>query len=430
MKSSQISFVCSLLLFVTSVASGGNWSHWRGPAGNGSSPDAKPPINWSATENVKWKVPVPGRGSGSPVVWEDRVFVVSAVSADGKGGFDGERLSELAFKLFCFDRKTGKVRWKKTAITATPHQGTHSTNGFASASPCTDGKHVYAHFGSRGLYCYTVDGELVWKRDDFGKMDTRNSFGEGSSPTLEGNKILVPWDHEGQSALYALNRLTGKTIWKTERDEPTNWCTPFVVEHGGSKQVVMNGQTCIRGYELETGKELWRIAGKAQRPVTSAVAINDLVVVASGFRGSYGGAFKLSGRGDLKGTDNVVWSWEKNTPDLASPLLSGDLLYMHKAKSAALSCVNPLTGEAYYTASKIPSLSTLYASPVAANGHVYITDRSGTTVVIKDSKQLEIVSTNSLEEGVDATPALVDDQMFVRGERHLFCIQAAKNPSK
>ena len=141
-----------------------------------------------------------------------------------------------------------------------------------------------------------MDGELVWKRDDFGKMDTRNAFGEGSSPTLVDGMILVPWDHEGPSALYALDQLTGKTLWKTERDdEPTNWCTPFVVEHDGSKQVVINGQTFIRGYDLKTGKELWRIAGKAQRPVTSAVAIDDLVIVASGFQGSYGGAFNLGG---------------------------------------------------------------------------------------------------------------------------------------
>lgn len=422
----KLSFAYNALLLITSVVSGKNWSHWRGPLANGSSPDATPPIEWSATQNVKWKSPVPGRGSGSPVVWEDKVFVVTAVAADGKRGFDGERFSKLTFKLFCFDRKTGKVRWQKDAVTATPHEGTHSTNGFASASPCTDGKLVYAHFGSRGLYCYTTEGELIWKRDDFGNMKTRNSFGEGSSPTLVDDKILVPWDHEGPSSLYALNRFTGKTIWKTERDEPTNWCTPLVVEHNGGKQVIINGQNFIRSYDLKQGKELWRIAGKAQRPVTSAVAIDDLVIVTSGFRGSYGGAFRLSGRGDLKGTKDEVWSWKKNTPDLASPLLSGNLLYFHKAKSASLSCVNPLTGEAYYTASKIPGLSTLYASPVAAGGHVFVTGRSGTTAVIKDGKKLEIVSTNSVDEGVDATPALVDDQIFIRGERHLFCIEAGE----
>lgn len=412
------------ILLLTSLAFGENWAHWRGPEGNGTSPSAKPPVTWSETKNIKWKAPVPGRGSGSPVVWKDKIFVVSAVASNGGRGFDGERLSKLKFNLFCFHRENGKLIWEKTAVSATPHEGTHSTNGFASASPCTNGRHVYAHFGSRGLYCYTIDGELVWKRDDFGKMNTRNTFGEGSSPTLIDNMILLPWDHEGPSALYALDQLTGKTIWKTERkDEPTNWCTPFVAEHNGQKQVIMNGQTFIRSYDLKTGGELWRIAGKAQRPVTCAVAKDDLVIVASGFRGSYGGAFRLSGRGDLKGTKDVVWSWEKNTPDLASPVLSGDLLYMHKAKSASLSCINPLTGEAHYTASKIPGLSTLYASPVAANGHLFITGRSGTTVVIKDQTKLEIVSTNSVGEGVDATPALVDDQIFIRGEAHLFCIQ-------
>jgi outer membrane protein assembly factor BamB len=379
-------------------------------------------VKWSATENVKWKVPVPGRGSGSPVVWEDKVFVTSAVAADGGLGFDGERLSKLSFKVFCFDRATGKVLWEKTAVEATPHEGTHSTNGFASASPCTNGTHVYAHFGSRGLYCYTMAGDFVWKRDDFGKMQTRNGFGEGSSPTLAGDKILVPWDHEGPSALYALNRLTGETVWKTERDEPTNWSTPFVVEHGGQKQVVMNGQNCARGYDLESGKELWRCAGQTQRPVASAVAFEDLVIVTSGFRGSYLGAFRLDGRGDLEGTKKVAWSWDRNTPDLASPLISGKRLYFHKGKSSLLSCVDPLTGEAHYTTARIPGLSTLYASPIAAGGHVYITGRSGTTVVIKDSDRLEIVATNSVDEGVDATPAPVDDQLFIRGEKHLFCI--------
>ena len=155
----------TLLLSLTSTVFGGTWAHWRGPLANGSSPDAKPPLAWSETKNIKWKTPVPGRSSGSPVVWEDKVFVVSAVAPDGGRGFDGQRLSKLAFKLFCFHRTDGKLIWEKTAVTATPHEGTHSTNGFASASPCTNGKHVYAHFGSRGLYCYTLDGELAWKRD-------------------------------------------------------------------------------------------------------------------------------------------------------------------------------------------------------------------------------------------------------------------------
>lgn len=412
-----------LLAAIQSPALAGNWAHWRGPTGNGSSPDAKPPSEWSATKNVKWKVPIPGRGSGSPVIWDDKVFVVTAVSPSGKGlGFDGRRISKLAFKIYCFDRKTGRVRWEKTATEATPHQGTHDTNGFSSASPCTDGKRVYAHFGSRGLFCYTMDGEFVWKRNDFGKMNTRNDFGEGSSPTLHGGKILVPWDHEGPSALYALDKLTGKTIWKTVRDEPTNWSTPLVVEHAGKKLVVMNGQTCARAYDLESGKELWRCAGQTQRPVTSAVTIRDLAIVGSGFRGNFIGAFRLDGKGDLEGSDHVVWTLDRNTPDIASPLISGNRLYFHSGKSGMLTCLDASTGKPHYTAARIPGISRTYASPMAAGGHVYLTGRSGTTVVIKDGKKLEIVATNSLDEGVDATPAPVDHELFIRGERHLFCI--------
>ncbi|MGV3483590.1 MAG: PQQ-binding-like beta-propeller repeat protein, partial [Planctomycetaceae bacterium] len=237
----------ALLWLFATCSHAENWAHWRGPQGNGTA-DANPPTQWSDTENVKWKVAIPGRGSGSPVVWDQQIFVVTAVPVQGEA-------SKLSFKLLCFDRQTGKPMWERTAIEAVPHQETHATNGFASASPCTDGNHVYAHFGSRGLYCYTMDGELKWKRD-FGKMTTRNGFGEGSSPTLAGDLILVPWDHEGPSFLYALNKTTGEIVWQTPRDEPTCWATPLVVEHEGKQQVIMNGQNAARAYDLETGSEL------------------------------------------------------------------------------------------------------------------------------------------------------------------------------
>jgi len=235
--------------------------------------------------------------------------------------------------------------------------------------------------------------------------------------------ILVPWDHEGPSALYALNRLTGKTVWRAERkDEPTCWATPLVVEHKGSKQVVMNGQTCARGYDLKSGKELWRCSGQTQRPVASAVAIGGLTIVGSGFRGSFIGAFDLGGRGDLEGTGNVVWDLDRHTPDIASPLISGPRLYFHSGKSGILTCLDAVSGKAHYIAERVPEISRTYASPIAAGGHVYVTGRSGTTVVLKDGKKFEVVATNTVGEGVDATPAPVDGELFIRGERHLFCI--------
>lgn len=401
-------------------ANADNWAHWRGPIGNSVAPGAKPPIEWSATKNVKWKVAIPGIGSGSPVIWENKVFVVTAVPHDSSAS--GRSITKLAFKLLCFDRNTGKKLWEQTATETTPHERTHVTNGFASASPCTDGERVYAHFGSRGLYCYTLDGKLVWKRNDFGKMETRSGFGEGSSPTLEGTKILVPWDHEGPSALYALDKLTGKTLWKTDRDEPTNWSTPHVVEHNGRKQAIVNGENYARSYDLETGRELWRCGGQTERPVACAVSAEGLVVVGSGFRGNYMGAFRLDGKGDIGDTKHVVWELNRNTPDIASPLLSGDRLYFHKGKSGMISCVDLKTGKAHYSSKRLKGISATYASPIAANGHVYLTGRRGTTVVIKDSNELEIVASNSVGETVDATPAPVDNQLFIRGEKHLFCI--------
>ncbi len=420
----------SAILFslLGSPAVADNWGHWRGATGNGAATDAHPPTEWSATKNVKWKVEIPGRGSGSPVVWGNQVFVVTAVNAAGEqpggGRSGGGSLSTLQFVLMCFDRTDGRLQWQRVATVAKPHQGTHSTNGFASASPCTDGEHVYAHFGSRGLYCYTMDGELKWKRTDFEPMTTRNSFGEGSSPTLEGDKLLVPYDHEGQSYLYALNKLTGETIWRVERDEPTCWATPLVVEHAGKKQVVMNGQNYARAYDLESGKELWRCGGQTDRPVASAVAGDGLVLIGSGFRGYFLGAFRLDGSGDIEGSKSVAWTLDRDTPDIASPLLSGGRLYFHKGKSGLLSCFDAATGKAHYSASRIPGINSTYASPIAAGGHVYLTGRSGTTVVIKDDKVLNIVATNSVGETVDATPAPVDNQLFIRGERHLFCIES------
>ncbi len=378
-----------------------------------------PPVAWSASQNVKWKVAIPGSSSGSPVVWEDRVFVVSAIPTGKSSG----RLPELEFTTFCFDRDAGDLLWKTTAVVATPHQATHQTNGFASASPCTDGKHVYSHFGSRGLYAYTMEGDLVWKRDDFGRMITRNDFGEGSSPVIAGDKILVPWDHEGDSYLYALDKNSGATIWKTPRDEPTCWATPMVIPSSTGPQVIMNGQTMARAYDLETGKELWNCGGQTQRPVASPVYRDGIVYVGSGFQGSFLAAFKPDSRGDIAGSDAIVWSVNRDTPDIASPLLSENRLYFFKAKTGLLTCLNADTGNPFYQTVRLPGIQTTYASPVAAGGHVYLTGRSGTTVVIDDASEFKVLSINSVGEGVDATPAIADDQIFIRGEKHLFCIQ-------
>lgn len=421
----SIAYTALVLLSLVPLARADNWAHWRGPTGNGVANNASPPVEWSDTKNVRWKVEIPGRENSSPVIWDQQVFVTTAAPVGGEKE-SAKKDSEFEFQIFSFDRSTGKPLWQQTATVLKPHEGTHATNGFASASPCTDGQHVYAHFGSRGLYCYTMDGKLVWKRDDLGEMETLMGFGEGSSPTLAGDKILVPWDHQGPSALYALDKLTGKTVWKADRDETTCWSTPLVVEHEGKKQVITNGQKFARSYDLETGKELWRCAGQTRRPVASPVAANNMVYIGSGFQGAFLGAFKLNGEGDVQGTDQVAWVINRDTPDIASPLLTNGRIFFHKGKSGLLSCVDALTGKPHFTAIRIPGIDTTYASPVAAGGHVYLTGLNGTTVVIKDADELEIVATNSVDEVVGGTPAPVDNQLFIRGSKHLFCIADAE----
>ena len=430
--------ICMCLLSATATAQE-NWPHWRGPTGNGISETAKPPIEWDAEKNIKWKVAIEGKGSGSAVIWQNKVFVVTAVT-EGEANTDGQPrrrtqgrrrrggsskpTKETAFQLLCFNRDNGDLLWSKTAIKTVPHEGVHGTSNYAASSPCTDGKHVYAHFGSRGLFCYSLDGDLVWKYDKFEPMTTRGGFGEGSSPVLAGDKLVVPHDHEGQSMLYAFNKTTGDVVWEVKRDEPSNWGTPMVVQQGGRYQVVATGQNKVRAYDLETGELLWSCGGQVMRPVASPVKFEDMVVLASGRGGSFMGAFKLDGTGDIEGTDKVAWTLHKNTPDIGSPVLSGNRLFFYKAKTGIVSCYNVKTGEPFFEATRVSKINSTYASPVVANGHVYLTGRSGTTVVIKDAEKFEIVNVNSVGEGVDATPAPVDGQLFIRGEKHLFCVEA------
>lgn len=417
----------SLVALLTVSAQADNWPNWRGPTENGVAPNASPPTEWSAAKNVKWRVPLSSKENSSPIIWEDQVFVVATEIV--KPGQGEELLPELAFNLLSFDRNTGSLRWKQTAVITRPHQKAHDTSGFAAASPCTDGEHVYAYFGSRGLYCYTMDGVPVWKRDDFGKMETLNRFGEGASASLHGDAIIVPFDHEGQSALHLLNKHNGDTIWKVDRDEPTGWCTPMVSEQDGRKQIIMNGHNFARGYDFESGKELWRCSGQTKRPICTAVVGDGLVYVSSGFQGDFMGAFRLDGIGDIGGTDQVAWTINQYMCDMTSPLLTNGRLYYHQRKTANLSCADATTGEVLFGPERLPGLETsqAYASPIAAGGYVFVTGTNGTTVVIKDAPSLEVVATNSIDEFVGGTPAAVDDELFIRGDANLYCIETAKS---
>ena len=467
------SFVFFNLLAITTHAEESewlaNWHRFRGPEGTGVAPLAKPPIEWGEEKNVKWKVEVPGRGNASPIVWGDRIFLLTAIKTDrtslaakqgsssymkltvdstrkipsklvqetlektdrprgrrgGPGRFGrGAGTSPTNVHLFvvmCLDRNSGKTLWEKTACEVIPHEGHHRTSSYASASPVTDGKNLYVSFGSRGIYSYDMNGNFRWKKE-LGTMRTRNGFGEGASPALFGDTLVVNWDQEDQSFIVALDTNTGDIRWKKDRDEASSWTTPFIVDQAGFVQVLVNGTNRIRSYDLASGKLIWECGGQVFNPVATPVVYGDLAIFMTGRRGYALQAISLLSRGDVTGTDKVVWSRDDGTPYVPSPVLVGEHLYFTKSNKAILTCVSAKTGESLYANQRISGLDMIYASHVAANGHVYLSDRGGNTVVLKDGPEMEIVATNTLGEAIDATPAIVGKDIFIRGDKHLFCI--------
>jgi len=444
-----------------------NWPQWRGPLQNGVAPHADPPTEWSESKNVKWKIKIPGEGNSTPVIWENKIFLLTAIptgkkiefetssnpssrpadapgaGADqpgqvpggqggpggrggrgGRGGFGGgQKPTEVhQFVILCLDRPTGKVLWQQTAREEVPHEGFRAGDGsFASTSPITDGQHVFAYFGSRGLYCYDLEGKLQWSQD-LGDMRISNGFGEGSSPALYKNTLIVNWDNEGDSFIVALDKTTGKTLWKTAREERTSWSTPLVVEHDGKPQIVTDATSRIRSYDLATGKLIWECAGLTRNVIPCPVSADGMLYAMSGFQGNALLAIHLGRSGDLTDTDAIAWSHKKSTPYVPSPLLYGDKLYFFAGNNGTLSCFDTRAGKALIDAERIDGLQGVYASPVGASGRVYLTGRNGVTVVIKQSDKLELLARNQLDERIDASPALADNDLFLRGRETLYCI--------
>ncbi len=413
-----------------------NWPAWRGPLANGTAPNANPPVTWDDRTNVKWKAALPGRGSATPIVWGDQVFVVTAVKTERAAAdselprvnprFEKKTTAPTTFYKFVvlsFDRKSGKLRWEKTANEAVPHEGHHPTHSYAAGSPTTDGERLYVSFGSFGIYCYDLQGKLLWKRD-LGRMSTRLGWGEAVTPVVHGDSLLLNWDQEADSALICLNAKTGETRWKVDRDEKTSWNTPLVVEYKGKTQVILNGTNRVRSYDLETGKDLWQCAGMTVNAIPSLVAAEGVVYCISGYRGAAGLAVSLDSRGDVTGTAKVLWKIERGTPYVPSPLLLGDRLWFTQTNSNILTVLDVKTGKVVVDRERLPGKGDFYASPVAAAGRVYFVDRAGTTVVLKQADKLEVLATNRLDDPIDASPALAGKQLFLRGEKFLYCIEA------
>ena len=444
----------ALCLSLKSVSAKGDadqyWPQWRGPSQTGVAPSADPPTTWSESENIKWKVNLPGSGNATPIIWGDQIFIQAAIATGkktepaktesdsappppppgrgpgggrGRMGMGGPPPTEIQqFVLLCIDRKTGKTLWQQVAKEELPHEGFREGDGtFASPSGLTDGKNVYAYFGSHGLYCYDMTGKLQWSQD-LGKMRIALGFGEGSSPTLYKDTLIVNWDNEDGSFITALDKNSGKTLWKEKREERTSWATPLVVEHHGKAEVVTAATIKIRSYDISTGKLLWECGGLTRNVIPSPVADAEKVYCISGFQGSSLLAIKLGGSGDLTGSDSIAWTHKKSTPYVPSPLLYSGKLYFYAVNNGRISCLDSKSGQVLIDAEPLEELSGVYASPLGAGGKLYLPGRNGVTVVLRQSDKLEKLASNKLDDKFDASPAAVGKELFLRGQRNLYCI--------
>lgn len=411
-----------------------NWHQWRGPDATGSAARGNPPTTWSETENVQWKAPLEGAGSSTPIVWKDQVFVLTSINTgevdpnatppsdqpDRPFGIKFPN-TKYRFVVLSFDRNTGEELWRQTATELVPHEGHHGDNNFASASPTTDGERLYCWFGSAGMFCFDLQGQPLWKRN-LGPVETRRNFGEGYSPVAHEGRVVINRDHEGQSSIHVLDAKTGETLWTAERDEPSAWATPLVVEHNGVTQVVTSATNRVRSYNLADGSLIWECGGQVGNVIPSPVTDGEFVYCMSGYRGSAAYAIPLSARGDITGTDQVRWSMDRGTPYVPSPLLHKGLLYFNQSNNAILTCVEAATGDVVIDRTRIDGLSNMYASPVGVEDRVYFVGRDGRATVLKHGAPYTVIAENKLDDAIDASPAIVGRQLFLRGAKHLYCL--------
>ncbi|HVJ82203.1 MAG TPA: PQQ-binding-like beta-propeller repeat protein, partial [Planctomycetia bacterium] len=375
--------------------SANDWRQWRGPLASGAAAStANPPVEWSETNNLRWKVRIPGAGTSTPIIVADKIFLLTAVEEGaaaekgkapagdkgkkgGQGGFgrSPKPTAKVDFNVVCLDRKTGATVWTKTLKSEVPHEGHHRDHGFASFSPVTDGSRLYVLYGSRGLYCLDLAGDVKWTKE-LGRMETRNGFGEGSSPALHENTLVINWDHEGADFVAAFDKRTGDELWRQPRDEPTSWTTPVICGISGKMQVVIPGTKRCRAYDLATGKELWDAPGLTTNVIPSGIADGEMVYLTSGFRGAEFLAIRLGKTGDLTKTDAIVWKHSKETPYVPSPMLSNGKLYFFKGNEGVLSSLDAATGKPAMAATRVPGLGSVYASPVAVGKELYLRGRN------------------------------------------------------
>lgn len=395
----------AFLLALSSPAWAENWPMWRGPTGMGVSSEKNLPVRWSNSENVKWKVPLEGAGVGTPVIWNDRVFLTAS------SGRRNDRLHVQGFR-----RSDGKMLWH-TRLLGTSPTDMYPPGGMAVPTPATDGKLLFVLFGTGDLAALDLEGRPVWIRslaEEYGPF--RNRWGMGSSPILVDGTLLVQVDHWSRSYLLAVDAATGRNRWKADRDASVNWTSPLPIDRPGGKQVVVFGTEIAKGYDLRDGKELWQVKGMHFQCIPSPVLVGQDVVATSGV-GSLGIRLDDS-RGDLTAT-HIRWTNSKATAFLPSPVVLDDLVYLPGDRNF-LTCLDGKTGKQIY---KERLRGTFYASPVAGDGKLYVANKEGTVFVLKAGRDFEVLYENDMAESIVASPAISGGAIFLRGEKHLFCIE-------
>lgn len=443
----RITVFCLCLSFA-GAAHAQNWPSFRGERASGVADGQSTPTSWNAEKslNILWKTPVPGLAHSSPIVWGNRIFVTTAISSDPNtyfrhglygAGDSAADTTKHTWKVYALDKQTGKILWEKVAHEGVPRIKRHIKSTHASSTPATDGKHVVAFFGSEGLYCYDFNGKLLWKKDlgvlDLGAFNVPDlQWGTASSPIIYKNLVIVQCDTQKEDFLAAFDLKTGREIWRTSRDELPSWGTPTVYEGKARVEMIVNGTNHICGYDPMTGKELWRLSGNSLITCPTPIIGHDLIFVTSGYRPIkpiY--AIRLGATGDISlkdGTSSneyVAWSKMRGGPYQPTPILYGDYLYTC-ANQGILTCYDAKTGEQIYE-QRIGEKGGAYsASPVAADGKLYLSSEDGEIFVVRAGPKYELLAANPMGEVLMATPAISEGIVFVRGRHHLFAIGEQK----